>query len=48
MFTPTHAKWMFVIPAIGVVLLMLYIRFIAQPKKMMEYKKKYGVKFKEL
>ena len=47
-FTPTHFRWMFVIPAIGVLLLMLYVRYIAQPKKMMEYKKKYGAKFKDL
>lgn len=47
-FTPKHFKYMFLLPAVCVALLILYIRYIAQPKTMLKYKKKYGIKFKDL
>jgi SNF family Na+-dependent transporter len=39
---------MFLLPAFFVTLLLLYIRYIAQPRTMLKYKKKYGIKFKDL
>lgn len=47
-FTPRKFKMFFLIPAIGVGLLMAYIRYIQHPRLMMEKKKKYGFKFKTL
>jgi hypothetical protein len=46
-YTPKHFKYMFLIPGCFVALLILYIRYIAQPKLLMKYKKKYGISLKE-
>lgn len=46
-YTPNHFKYMFLIPAFCVGLLIVYIHYIAQPKLMMKYKKKYGISLKQ-
>lgn len=46
-FTPKHFKYMFLLPGCLVLLLMLYIRYIAQPRNLLKYKKKYGISLKE-
>lgn len=46
-YTPNNFKYSFLIPLTFVLLLGLYIRFIAIPKNMMMYKRKYGVRFPE-
>jgi hypothetical protein len=46
-YTPKHFKYMFLLPAFFVALLILYIRYIAQPKLLLKYKKKYGISLKE-
>jgi hypothetical protein len=38
---------MFLLPAIGVLMLMLYIRYIAQPRTLLRYKQKYGISLKK-
>jgi len=45
-YTPKHFKYMFLLPACCVLMLMLYIRYIAQPKILLKYKKKYGISLK--
>lgn len=45
-YTPKHFKFLFLLPAFFVALLMLYIRYIAQPRILMSYKKKYGISLK--
>eukprot|EP01017_Pseudomicrothorax_dubius_P048307 TRINITY_DN8767_c0_g1_i1.p1 TRINITY_DN8767_c0_g1~~TRINITY_DN8767_c0_g1_i1.p1 ORF type:complete len:195 (-),score=47.81 TRINITY_DN8767_c0_g1_i1:139-723(-) len=47
-YTPKQFKYLFFYPAIMVFLLMLYIRYVAVPKRMMELKNKYGYVFPEL
>lgn len=47
-FTPKHFKYLFLVPAVLVTMLLLYIRYIANPKRMMEIKRRLGVRFKEL
>mmetsp|Transcript_17289 Transcript_17289/g.19714 ORF Transcript_17289/g.19714 Transcript_17289/m.19714 type:complete len:204 (-) Transcript_17289:293-904(-) len=44
-FTPTRFKYMFLLPALCVTALLLYIRYIATPKRMLELRRKYGYKF---
>lgn len=44
-YTPTRFKYLFLYPAIVVVGLLLYIRYIATPKRMLELRRKYGYKF---
>jgi hypothetical protein len=46
-FTPSHFKYAFLLPASLVLLLMLYIRYIAQPRTLLGYKKKYGISLKK-
>ena len=46
-FTPTHFKFMFLLPAALVLMLMLYIRYIAQPRTLLRYKQKYGISLKK-
>lgn len=46
-FTPDHFKYMFLLPASLVLMLMLYIRYIAQPRQLLKYKKKYGISLKK-
>jgi hypothetical protein len=38
---------MFVIPGIFAIMLILYIRYIAQPRTLLKYKQKYGISLKE-
>lgn len=38
---------MFMLPACLVLMLMLYIRYIYQPRNLMKYKKKYGISLKK-
>lgn len=47
-FTPKKFKTLFLLPAIGVFLLLTYMRYIHHPRIMMEKKKKYGIRFKTL
>ena len=47
-YTPKHFKYLFLYPAICVALLMLYLRYIQLPRRMLYYRKKYGYKFTEL
>jgi hypothetical protein len=46
-YTPTHFKYMFLLPACLVLMLMLYIRYIAHPRILLRYKIKYGISLKE-
>ncbi len=46
-YTPNHFKYMFLLPACFVLMLMLYIRYIAQPRTLLKYKQKYGISLKE-
>jgi len=46
-FTPAHFKYMFLLPAALVLMLMLYIRYISQPRNLLKYKKKYGISLKK-
>lgn len=46
-YTPWHFKNYFLYPALAVAFLMLYIRYIATPKKMMRLRKK-GYDFPQL
>lgn len=46
-YTPAHFKYMFLLPGCLVLMLMLYIRYIAQPRNLMKYKKKYGISLKK-
>ncbi len=46
-YTPNHFKFMFLLPASLVLMLILYIRYIAQPRNLLKYKKKYGYSLKE-
>jgi hypothetical protein len=47
-FTPWHFKYLFLIPAVMVAMLLLYIRYIGQPRRMIELKRRLGIKFREL
>lgn len=47
-YTPRHFKYLFLYPAICVLGLCLYIRYIALPKRMLQLRRKYGYKFPEL
>jgi hypothetical protein len=47
-YTPKHFKYLFLYPAICIALLMLYLRYIQLPRKMLYLRKKYGYKFPEL
>lgn len=44
-YTPNNFIYSFLIPGLFVVLLGLYIRFVAWPSNMMDIKRKYGVRF---
>ena len=46
-YTPNHFKYMFLLPACLVLMLMLYIRYIAQPRNLLKYRQKYGVSLKK-
>ena len=46
-FTPNHFKYMFLLPASLVLMLILYIRYIAQPRTLLKYRKKYGISLKK-
>ena len=55
-FTPWHFKYWFALPGIFLLInsaffvlsLILYVHYIAQPRKMLYYKRKYGIKFPTL
>lgn len=47
-FTPKIFVNLFVIPTILVIAFMCYLHYIAIPKKMMEHKLKYGIRYKEM
>lgn len=47
-FTPKTFKKLFLIPAICAAMLLLYIRYIQSPRRILELKKRWGIKFKEL
>lgn len=47
-FTPKKFKWTFAVPAVLVAMLLLYLRYIGTPRRMLELKKRLGIRFKEL
>jgi|JI6StandDraft_1071083.scaffolds.fasta_scaffold05757_3 hypothetical protein len=45
-FTPWHFKYFAVLPAAFVFVLLVYLRYIGTPRRIIELKKRLGVKFR--
>jgi len=47
-YTPKHFKYLFLYPAICVAFLLLYLRYIQLPRRMLALRRRYGYKFPDL